>query len=130
MCVGDAPTFGVIAATRELGIRVPGDLAVMGYGAIPISRLASTPLSMLRIPAAELGREAVRTLRRMIETGEPEPPTTIATRFVPRESCGCVPDHGAPTGERDVRFAATSAPGLGLPWIHEQSQRTDRRRHR
>ena len=98
MCVGDAPALGVIAAARELGIRVPEDLAVMGYGEISLSHLASTPLSMLQIPAAELGREAVRTLRRVIETGEPQPTVTISTRLVPRESCGCAPDEGARTG--------------------------------
>ena len=99
MCVGDATAIGVIAAARELGIRVPEDLAVMGYGEIPLSNLASTPLSMLQIPAAELGREAVRTLRRVIETGEPQPPVTISTRFVPRESCGCMSDRGTPAAE-------------------------------
>ena len=90
MCVGDAPTFGVIATARERGIRVPEDMAVIGYGEIPLSRLASTPLSMLQIPAAELGHEAVRILRRVIDSGESQPPVTISTRFAIRESCGCV----------------------------------------
>ena len=98
MCVGDSPTLGVIAAARERGVRVPEDLAVIGYGEVPLSRLASTPLSMLQIPAAELGRESVRTLRRMIETGEPQPPVMIPTRFIPRESCGCVSGRGATPG--------------------------------
>ena len=130
MCVGDAPTFGVMAAARELGVRVPADLAVMGYGGIPLSHLASTRLSMLQIPAAELGREAVRTLRRMIETGEIQPPVTISTRFVPRESSGRAADQGTRTDRGSARLSATSADADGLPWLHEQSQRTDRRRHR
>lgn len=119
MCVGDAPTFGVIAAARDLGVQVPEDLAVMGYGEIPLSRLASTPLSMLQIPAAELGREAVRTLRRVIEAGEPQPPVTISTRFVLRESCGSVTGQGAATGGHGSRSSDTSADSDGLPWIHE-----------
>lgn len=89
MCPSDASAFGAIAAARELGLRVPEDLAVMGYGELPLSRLAVTPLATVRIPADQLAFEAVRALREMIDDGEPQPPLEIRTRLVPRESCGC-----------------------------------------
>ena len=89
MCPTDATAFGVIAAARELGLRVPEDLAVMGYGELPLSRLAVTPLATVHIPADRLAFEAVRTLRRAIDDGEAQPPLEICTRLVPRESCGC-----------------------------------------
>ena len=89
MCASDAVAFGVIAAAREIGIRVPEDLAVMGYGELPLSRLAITPLATVHIPPDQFAYEAVRTLRRAIDEGEPQPPLTIRTRLVPRESCGC-----------------------------------------
>lgn len=89
MCADDTLAFGVISAARELGLRVPDDLAVMGYGELPLSRLAVTPLATVHIPADQLAFEAVRALRKTIDDGEPQPPLEICTRLVPRESCGC-----------------------------------------
>ena len=89
MCADDTLAFGVISAARELGLRVPGDLAVMGYGELPVSRLAVTPIATVEIPPGQLAYEAVRTLRRAIDEGHTQPPLKIKTRLVPRESCGC-----------------------------------------
>ncbi|MDE0654839.1 MAG: GntR family transcriptional regulator [bacterium] len=89
MCASDAVAFGVIAAARELGMRVPDDLAVMGYGELPLSRLAVTPLATVHISPDQFAYEAVRTLRRAIDEGEPQPSLTIRPSLVPRESCGC-----------------------------------------
>ena len=89
VCNTDVSAFGVIAVARELGIRVPEELAVIGYGDIPFSRYVETPLSSVRIPADELGREAVRTLRRAIDEGNSQPPVVVPTTLVARESCGC-----------------------------------------
>ena len=61
----------------------------MGYGEIPFARLAAPSLSTVRLPADELGHEAIRTLRQAIQEGEPQPPVTVATALVTRESCSC-----------------------------------------
>ncbi|MCE2532415.1 MAG: substrate-binding domain-containing protein [Acidimicrobiia bacterium] len=37
MCADDTLAFGVISAVRELGLRVPDDLAVMGYCDLPFA---------------------------------------------------------------------------------------------
>ena len=81
--------FGAIGAVKDLGARVPGDVAVMGYGEIPFAALAAPSLSTTRLPADELGYEAVRTLRRAIDTGEVQPPVTVETSLILRESCSC-----------------------------------------
>ena len=88
-CAGDVLALGAISAIRELGGRVPQDIAVMGYGEIPFAALAAPSLSTTRLPADDLGYEAVRTLRRAIVTGAAQPPVTFETRLVPRESCDC-----------------------------------------
>ena len=89
MCNTDISALGVIAVAREMGIRIPEDLAVTGYGDMPLSRFAATPLSSVRISADELGREAVRTLRTAIDEGNSQPPVVVPTALVARESCGC-----------------------------------------
>ena len=88
-CAGDILALGAISAIRERGLRVPEDVAVMGYGEIPFARLAAPSLSTVRLPADELGHEAIRTLRQAIQDGQPQPPVTVATALVTRESCNC-----------------------------------------
>ena len=89
MCPSDASALGVIAAARKLNIAVPDGLAVMGYGDLPLSRLAAPPLATVHIPAGQLAHRAVETLRdRAIEDGHPQPPVTVPVELVPRESCG------------------------------------------
>ena len=85
-CAGDILALGAISAIHERGLRVPQDVAVMGYGELPFARLASPSLSTVRLPADALGYEAIRTLRRAIADGEPQPPVTVATTLVTRES--------------------------------------------
>ena len=89
VCNTDVSALGVIAVARELGIRVPEELAVIGYGDMPLSRYAAIPLSSVQISADELGREAVRTLRRAIDEGNSQPPVVVPTTLVARDSCGC-----------------------------------------
>ena len=88
-CAGDVLALGAITAIKELGGRVPNDIAVMGYGEIPFAALAAPSLSTTRLPADDLGYEAVRTLRRAIVTGSVQPPVTFETRLILRESCNC-----------------------------------------
>ncbi len=88
-CAGDVLALGAITAIKELGGRVPDDIAVMGYGEIPFAALAAPSLSTTRLPADDLGYEAVRTLRRAIVTGAVQPPVTFETHLILRESCNC-----------------------------------------
>ena len=88
-CAGDVVAFGAIAAAREMGVRVPEDLAVMGYGGNPLTPLDTTPLSTVQIPADRLGWVAIGTLRRAIDENEAQPPRVVDTTLVRRESCGC-----------------------------------------
>ena len=93
-CAGDTLALGAISAIREQGLRVPDDVAVMGYGEIPVARLAAPALSTIRLPADELGYEAIRTLRDAIHEGESQSPVSIDTTLVTRESCNCTDRSG------------------------------------
>ena len=90
-CAGDILALGAISASNDLGMAVPDDVAVMGYGEIPFAALADPALSTTRLPPIELGYEAVRTLRRTIDEGTDQPPVAVATTLIPRSSCGCLP---------------------------------------
>ncbi len=60
--VTDATAIGVMAAARDLGLRLPDDLAVVGYNDSEIAALLPVPLSSVRLPLADMGSAAVRLL--------------------------------------------------------------------
>jgi LacI family transcriptional regulator len=86
----DALAFGALAAIQEAGLRVPEDIAVMGFDGLVEGIDTRPPLSTVTQPVADLGREAVRLLLEAID----DPDHAPAQRFLPtqltmRRSCGC-----------------------------------------
>jgi LacI family transcriptional regulator len=61
-CYNDLVAVGVLQACAELGRRVPGDLAVVGYDDIRLAALVTPPLTTCRVPRYDLGAEAMRLL--------------------------------------------------------------------
>ena len=88
----DQMALGALQAARQMGVRVPEDLAVVGFDDIPESVYFYPPLSTVQQDMVELGCCAVRELGRMIEAtqqGEAvaEPKTILLQpRLVVRES--------------------------------------------
>ena len=99
VCAGDVLALGIIHALREADLRVPEDVAVIGYGDIPFATVSLPALSTIRLPAGELGRQAVLLLRRAIDEAAPQSPVAVSTSLVLRRSCGCSPN---PTEEPRV----------------------------
>jgi LacI family transcriptional regulator len=62
----DKIAVGALRAARERGLRVPGDLSVVGFDDTTISEATEPQLTTVRQPLAELGRMAVTMLIRMI----------------------------------------------------------------
>jgi LacI family transcriptional regulator len=54
--------IGVLRALRTRGLRVPDDLAVVGYSDIPLAPLADPPLTTVHVPKRRLGRTAAKLL--------------------------------------------------------------------
>ena len=62
ICGNDMIAMGVLQAMTVAGIRVPQDVAIIGYDDIAYAAGAAVPLSSVRQPRDELGRSAVRML--------------------------------------------------------------------
>ena len=60
MC--DAMAIGVVRAARDLGLRVPAELSVVGFDDIELARYTDPPLTTVRQHVHDKGREAVRLL--------------------------------------------------------------------
>lgn len=66
----DLQAIGAIRAARELGLRVPDDLAVVGYDDIDLAAFSEVPLTTMSQPAYELGRVAASKLFGLMEDTE------------------------------------------------------------
>ena len=90
--MSDAMAIGVIRAARELGLRVPQDLSVIGFDDIDISQHTNPPLTTVHQPIRLKGETAVRLLLGMIEGRDRHPaPVRLETRLIIRESTGPAP---------------------------------------
>jgi len=58
----DLMAYGVIYAGIEMGLRIPEDLAVIGFDNIPLSSFFIPPLTTIEIPMFNLGTDAMNTL--------------------------------------------------------------------
>ncbi|WP_405887790.1 LacI family DNA-binding transcriptional regulator [Streptomyces longwoodensis] len=61
-CANDLLALGVLQALYEAGLRVPDDIAVVGYDDIDFAASAVVPLTSVRRPASAMGRQAGRLL--------------------------------------------------------------------
>jgi len=63
-CANDLLAIGVLQHLLEAGVRVPEDVALVGYDDIDFASAAAVALSSVRQPRAELGRGAAELLLR------------------------------------------------------------------
>lgn len=70
----DITAFGVLAALRELGVRVPQDLLLVGYDDIRMAGLTHPALTTVHQPQEELVRSACRRLVDILGGADPDPP--------------------------------------------------------
>jgi DNA-binding LacI/PurR family transcriptional regulator len=62
LAMSDAMAIGVFQAARELELRIPSDLSVVGFDDIEVARYTDPPLTTVHQPARRKGEEAVRLL--------------------------------------------------------------------
>ncbi len=56
----DLQTLGLYEAARELGLRIPQDLSVVGFDDLPVARWVGPPLTTVRQPLTEMAETAAR----------------------------------------------------------------------
>ena len=70
LCANDLIALGVLRAARELGLKIPADLSIVGFNDVPRSDLLDPPLTTVHVPQHEMGVRAANLLIAAIE-GEP-----------------------------------------------------------
>ncbi|QWF16583.1 LacI family DNA-binding transcriptional regulator [Lysobacter capsici] len=69
-CFSDQMALGVLAACRDLAIRVPQDFSIVGFDDLESSRYLTPPLTTISQPMREIGVRAVNLLLAIIEAVE------------------------------------------------------------
>ncbi|MGA2886871.1 MAG: LacI family DNA-binding transcriptional regulator [Terracidiphilus sp.] len=82
----------VFASLLHLGVRIPADVALVGFDDFDLAELTSPPLTVVRQPAQEMGRVAASLLFERIARGESQQTGSkivLPVEIVLRRSCGC-----------------------------------------
>jgi LacI family transcriptional regulator len=84
MCGTDALAAGAMLAAVDMGLSVPGDVSVTGFGDIELARMLRPQLTTVHVPHRTMGLEAARVLRALIEGGAGAGSVRLETQVMPR----------------------------------------------
>jgi LacI family transcriptional regulator len=89
-CGNDQMAIGAIRELHTAGIRVPEDIAVVGFDDMHLGALLTPPLTTVHQPMRLLGERACSMLlERIANPALPYRAERLPTTLVIRESCGC-----------------------------------------
>jgi DNA-binding LacI/PurR family transcriptional regulator len=84
----DIAAVGAISAITESGLRIPGDISVVSFDNIEISRYTHPPLTTIDMRAHERGSAAADMIIEIIEKKRKPESKTLEARLVKRHSAG------------------------------------------
>lgn len=87
LAASDRMAAGALRAALELGLRVPEDLAISGFDDFEFTRYTTPSLTTVRVPHADMARQAVRSLLALLEgQSSAELSRIFPTTLIVRES--------------------------------------------
>ncbi|MEK7254331.1 MAG: substrate-binding domain-containing protein, partial [Bacteroidota bacterium] len=84
----DTSAVSTIQYAKSRGIKIPEELAVMGFNNDPVCTIVEPSLSSVSQPAVEMGKLAVQQLFKIMSEPKPDVPrtTVLETELMPRAS--------------------------------------------
>jgi DNA-binding LacI/PurR family transcriptional regulator len=85
-------TLEVMEAVKELNLRIPDEMAILGYDETVWSKHLAPPLTTIYQPGYEMGQLATEMLIKSINSGNTMKPSThvLVPELIIRESCGTI----------------------------------------
>ena len=100
ICGNDQTAIGAMRELQAAGIRVPEDIAVVGFDDMRLSALLAPPLTTIRQPMRLLGERACSLLlQRIADPALPPRAELLPAELIIRESCGCHPNPAPAPGQ-------------------------------
>jgi len=101
----DDMAIGAMRAIHDHGLRIPDDMAIVGYDDIEYAAHTTPPLTTVAVPKEEMGRLAVRRAIAQMEQGEQRvfSTTVVSHTLLIRSSCGAGVSAGAAIGTHILR---------------------------
>jgi DNA-binding LacI/PurR family transcriptional regulator len=87
----DESAIGVFTALRQANLKIPDEIAVVGFDDSLFAGTLSPPLTTVRAPTELVGKQGVQQLVRVIQGEVTEPRLVLPTELIIRLSCGCMP---------------------------------------
>jgi DNA-binding LacI/PurR family transcriptional regulator len=85
----DDAAIGVLKSLHEHGIRIPEEVAVVGFDDLGFAPFLNPPLTTVRAPTERVGQIATERLFALLENQLAEGVLILPTEIVYRRSCGC-----------------------------------------
>lgn len=79
VCVGDLPAFGAMMECRRMGLSMPGDIAIAGFGDYEIASISEPGITTVNVDAYGIGQQAAEQMIAMLE--DRSAATTIRTNY-------------------------------------------------
>jgi LacI family repressor for deo operon, udp, cdd, tsx, nupC, and nupG len=96
--LNNAMAEGAFVALRDLRVRCPEDVALIGYDDFRAACALQPPLTVVAQPTRAIGLQATQLILRIIESGRQGKRSLILPpHFIHRGSCGCAVTTGVPT---------------------------------
>ncbi|MBM3126611.1 MAG: transcriptional regulator, partial [Chloroflexi bacterium] len=85
----DDAAIGVLKSLHEHALRVPEDVAVIGFDDLGFAQFLNPPLTTVRAPTEVVGKLATERLFHLIENQPTDGSMLLSTEIIFRRSCGC-----------------------------------------
>ena len=85
----DLMTIGVIGRIKELGLSIPNDIAIIGFGDFSSSHIIQPPITTIVLPPETIGRTAFDVLLNKINNPNYMNHIELPPSLIIRKSCGC-----------------------------------------
>lgn len=86
-CANDQLACGLMMQAQDQGLRLPADLAVLGFGDFPIGRQLRPALSTVQPPSQAIGQATAQALVKALQDGESPRSLALPWRLIVRGSC-------------------------------------------
>jgi signal transduction histidine kinase/DNA-binding LacI/PurR family transcriptional regulator/AraC-like DNA-binding protein len=119
--VNDNSAIGAMEDLQARGIRVPGDVSVVGFNDTPRNKVVTPPLTTVPWRMYERGRQAAQLLLAMLAGQAVPDQVLLPTHLIVRQSCGC-PDPTIAQAKVEMAPASLTLAGpnpsavAGQPW--------------